>query len=114
MTTLQKWEEGSTWNFKNKRLLLEAEYHFLNGNDHMALKCYTASIDAAHVHRFYHEEGLAYEKTATFLLRKSNHDGALDCFRNAKRCYEAWGAHAIASRVERAMVMVSPLCSDFS
>jgi hypothetical protein len=112
MATLQKWEEGCTWNFRNKRLLLEAEYNFLKGDDQMTLNCYTASINAARAHRFYHEEGLAYEKAATFLLHKNNHDGALDCFMNAKKCYEAWGAHGIVGRVERAIAVLLPLCAD--
>lgn len=78
----------------------------------MTLNCYTASINAARAHRFYHEEGLAYEKAATYFLHKNNHDGALDCFMNAKKCYEAWGAHGIVGRVERAIAVLLPLCAD--
>eukprot|EP00804_Cyclotella_cryptica_P027830 CCRYP_009244-RA/>CCRYP_009244-RA protein AED:0.13 eAED:0.13 QI:0/0.87/0.66/1/0.25/0.22/9/246/899 len=112
MATLRKWEEGSTWNFRNKRLLLEAEFNFLRGNHEMTMCCYTASINAAHAHRFYHEEGLAYEKAATFLLHKHNHDGALECFMNAKKCYETWGAHAIVTRVDMAIAVLVPLCAQ--
>eukprot|EP00804_Cyclotella_cryptica_P016554 CCRYP_004743-RA/>CCRYP_004743-RA protein AED:0.15 eAED:0.15 QI:0/1/0.75/1/0.28/0.37/8/0/861 len=93
LATMEKWEEDSAWNFKNKRLLLEAEFNFLKGDHQMAMHCYTASIKEAHAHRFYHEEGLACEKAATFLLHENDHDGALHYFINAKKCYETWGAH---------------------
>ena len=76
LATLQKWEQGSAWNFRNKVLLLQAEHYFLKGEDQRTLNCYTASINAARAHRFYHKEGLAYEKATTFLLHKNNHDGA--------------------------------------
>ena len=31
---------------------------------------------------------------------------------NAKKCYEAWGAHGIVGRVERAIAVLLPLCAD--
>jgi hypothetical protein len=110
--TLEKWEEGSTWNFRNKRYLLEAEFNFLKGDLRMTTHCYRASIKAAHTHRFYHEEGLAYEKMATFLLHEKDYNGALDCFTNAKKCYEAWGARALVVRIEMAIEILLPLCKD--
>eukprot|EP00804_Cyclotella_cryptica_P017947 CCRYP_001294-RA/>CCRYP_001294-RA protein AED:0.11 eAED:0.11 QI:0/1/0.75/1/0.57/0.5/8/387/881 len=112
LATLEKWEEGSTWNFRNKRLLLEAEFNFLKGDHSMAMHCYSESIKAAHAHRFYHEEGLASEKAATFLLHENDHHRALDFFMNAKKCYEAWGAHALVDRLERAIAALLPLFTD--
>jgi len=108
--TLEKWEEGSSWNFRNKRLLLEAEFNFLKGDHQLAMQCYTLSIKVAHAHRFNHEEGLAYEKAATFLLHQNDHYGALDCFINAKKCYEIWGAQSIVARLEKAIAVLLPLC----
>lgn len=77
----------------------------------MTMQCYALSIKAAHTHKFYHEEGLAYEKAATFLLHKNDHGGALDCFLNAKKCYEIWGAHALVARINRAIAVLLPLCA---
>ncbi|KAL7484100.1 hypothetical protein ACHAW6_009743 [Cyclotella cf. meneghiniana] len=111
MATLEKWEEGSTWNFRNKRFLLEAEFNFLKGDHRMTMHCYTESIKAARAHRFYHEEGLAYEKAATYLLHVNDHNGALDFFMNAKKCYEAWGARTLVARTDMAIAVLLPLCS---
>ncbi|KAL7521042.1 hypothetical protein ACHAWX_005737, partial [Stephanocyclus meneghinianus] len=111
MASLEKWEEFSTWNFSNKRLLLAGELNFLKGDHPMTMQCYALSIKAAHTHKFYHEEGLAYEKAATFLLHKNDHGGALDCFLNAKKCYEIWGAHALVARLNRAIAVLLPLCA---
>jgi hypothetical protein len=111
ISSLQQWSLLSSWNFANKLYLLEAEYYFLKENEQKTMACYNASIKAASDHRFYHEEGLAHEKAATYLLHKSNHDAALEYFTNAKKCYEMWGAHALVSRVEKAIAILIPLCS---
>jgi len=109
--SLRKWVESSEWNFTNKLYLLEAEYYFLKEDDERAMACYTASIKAAREHLFVHEEGLAEEKIATYCLHKSKHDDAMGHFLNAKKCYEAWGAHALVQRVDKAIGILLPLAS---
>jgi len=109
--TLRKWVKSSDWNFSSKLYLLEAEFYFLREDDERALVCYHASIKAAHDHRFVHEEGLAEEKAATYFLYKSRHDDAMRHFMNAKKCYEVWGAHALAQRVDKAIAILLPLCT---
>ena len=99
--------KSSEWNFSNKLYLLEAEFYFLREDDERAMFCYHASIVAAREHRFVHEEGLAEEKTATYLLHKSRHDEAMGHFINAKKCYEVWGALKLVQRVEKAIAMLS-------
>jgi len=108
--SLRMWVKSSEWNFSNKLSLLEAEYYFLKEDDERAIVCYNASIKAAHEHRFIHEEGLAEEKLATYLLHKGRHDDALVHFINAKNCYDVWGAHALVHRVDKAIAILSPLC----
>mmetsp|Transcript_28890 Transcript_28890/g.52811 ORF Transcript_28890/g.52811 Transcript_28890/m.52811 type:complete len:90 (-) Transcript_28890:253-522(-) len=76
------------------------------------MACYNASIKSAREHRFVHEEGLAEEKTATYLLHKSKHDEAMEHFGNAKKCYKSWGAHTLVQRVGNAMAILSPLCAQ--
>jgi len=107
--SLRKWSKSSEWNFSNKLYLLEAEYYFLREDTERAIACYKASISAAQDHRFVHEEGLAEEKFATYLLHKNNHDDAMEHFLKSKRCYEVWGAHALARRVEKAIAILLPL-----
>jgi len=109
--SFRTWVPGSIWNFSNKLHLLEAEFYFLSEEDGRARACYQASIKAAREHRFIHEEGLAEEKLATYLLHKSQHDDALRHFINAKRCYDSWGACTLGRRVEKAIAILLPLCS---
>lgn len=75
------------------------------------MACYNASIWAAQEHRFIHEEGLAEEKFATYMLHKGRHDAALEHFMNAKRCYNVWGATILVERVNKAIAILLPLCT---
>lgn len=109
--TLRKWVKSSDWNFSNKLYLLEAEFYFLREDDERALVCYHASIKASKEHRFIHEQGLAEEKLGTYFLNQSRHDDAIIHFENAKKCYEVWGAHAVAQRVDKAIAMLLPFCA---
>lgn len=106
---MKKWTDGSSWNCANKLYLLQAEYFFLK-NDERAYACYRASITKAREHKFNHEEGLAHEKLATYLLYKNQHDEALQHFQNAKKCYATWGANVLVQRIEKAITILSPLC----
>ncbi|KAL7525328.1 hypothetical protein ACHAXR_000957 [Thalassiosira sp. AJA248-18] len=107
MHSMRKWASTcSKWNFTNKLHLLEAEYHFLKGDDKHAMKFYNASIESARDHRFVHEEGLAEEKLATFLLHQSKHYEAMSAFANAKKCYERWGAHILVRRMEKSIDVI--------
>jgi hypothetical protein len=110
--SFKAWVQSSNWNFSNKLYLLEAEYCFLKNDDEGAVASYTASIKAAHEHRFIHEEGLAEEKLATYLLHKGGHDDAMHHLVNAKRCYDVWGAHALVKRVQKAIAILMPLCKS--
>lgn len=114
MKTMKQWVASSGWNFMNKLKLLEAEYAFLKEDDKNAMADYNASIKAARDHKFLHEEGLAQEKAATYLLHKSRHDQSLGYFINAKKCYESWGAYALVERVDKAIAILMPLCTAAS
>lgn len=104
MHSMRKWASScSEWNFTNKLHLLEAEYHFLKGDEKHAMKFYNASIKSARDHRFVHEEGLAEEKLATYLLHQRKRYEAMSAFANAKKCYERWGAHILVRRMEKSI-----------
>jgi hypothetical protein len=106
--TMKHWAKTSSWNFENKLLLVEAEYYFHNGNREKAIECYLASAKAAKDHRFIHEQGLAYEKLATFLLHEGEKHNALGYFNMSKQCYDRWGAKALVYRIEQITTMLSP------
>jgi len=110
--TYKEWVKSSDWNFSNKLYLLQAEFYFLKEDNERALECYHASIKAAREHRFVHDEGLAEEKAGMYYLHKGRHSDAMSHFMNAKKCYEVWGAHAVAHRVNKAIAVLLPLCTD--
>ena len=90
---------------------VKAEYYYTKDDYDKAVASYTASIKAAQEHRFVHEEGLAEEKLATFLLSNCEHDEAMEHFLNAKKCYEIWGAHTLVDRIGDAIKILLPLCN---
>ena len=100
------WATNSPWNWSNKLYLLEAEHHFLEGDEVSALKKYEQSAEAARDHHFIHEEGLTFERTAQFHLHYGRNGEALVCFAEAKKCYKKWGALALVRYIER---MISDL-----
>jgi len=104
-------ERNSDWNFANKMHLLEAEYYFCIDNHENAVASYRQAIISAQEHRFCHEEGLAEEKLATYLMYCNQSDAALYHFTNAKKAYTKWGAKVLADRISKAMAILAPLCS---
>eukprot|EP00581_Thalassiosira_minuscula_P030314 CAMPEP_0183774870 /NCGR_PEP_ID=MMETSP0739-20130205/43020_1 /TAXON_ID=385413 /ORGANISM="Thalassiosira miniscula, Strain CCMP1093" /LENGTH=100 /DNA_ID=CAMNT_0026016309 /DNA_START=155 /DNA_END=454 /DNA_ORIENTATION=- len=98
----------SKMNFINKLYLLQAEEAFYRNDDSMTMYCYNASVMAAREHRFVNEEGLAEEKTASYLLNKKMHSEAMIHFINAKKCYETWGASALVQRMDKAIESLLP------
>jgi tetratricopeptide (TPR) repeat protein len=96
----EEWLAHSEWNFKNKQLLLEAEFHFSMKNSSVAATCYEASIEAARKHKFIHEEAFANELAGLFFLEEGQRQKALSYFKQSAECYRVWGAFAIARRVE--------------
>jgi tetratricopeptide (TPR) repeat protein len=97
---MEKWLAYSEWNFKNKQLLLEAEFHFSMNNHSMAATCYEASIKAAQAHKFRNEEAIANELAGHFFLEVGQREKSLSFFEQSIACYRTWGAFAIESRVE--------------
>eukprot|EP01082_Thalassiosira_pseudonana_P006090 g5506.t1 g5506 contig2:666682-670873(+) len=93
MTSFQMWsEQRSNWNWENKALLLQAEWHFSKGEHETAKEKYLASIDSARKHRFVHEEGLAMELLGICCAASGDVDGARWHTSKAFDCYESWGA----------------------
>jgi hypothetical protein len=90
----------STWNYENKRLLLQAELHYLDGRLEAAEKAYQASIKSARDHRFIHEEALAHELYGVFCVENGMGETGLMQLRIAMGKYEEWGARRKANEVQ--------------
>ena len=97
---MKKWSRHSDWNFKNKLRLIEAERHNALHNYDKATLCYRASIMSAQEHKFVHEEAIANELAAFVFLKRRDYLQSYSYLMQATECYEKWGAHAPAKRVE--------------
>ena len=85
-------------------------YSGLNKSD-CALLHYQNTINLSKKYRFIHEEGLAEETYATYLLHLHRNDDAYEHFNNACNCYKKWGAAVLVQRVEKVIGLLTPLCS---
>ena len=72
----------------------------------MSIQClqpgilYLKSIQSARDNKLMHEEALASELAGTYFHSKQQHEKSLSLFLHSIQCYEKWGAHAVARRVE--------------
>jgi len=95
MSLFQGLAKHSNWNWENKMLLLEAEWHFCKGDIAKAEGKYELAAESAKKHRFIHEEGLANDLFSAFYKSNGNVDKARRRVSDAKACYEKWGASAL-------------------
>ena len=100
MKKMKEWSLHSEWNYKNKLLLMEAEFHYTKQDYEHAATCYEASIQAAQSHKFIHEEAISHELAGMFFLERGLHLKSYSFFKQSIECYEKWGANAVARRVE--------------
>ena len=84
---------NSEWNFENKLRLLEAEQQSLRQHRHKAISSYDASIESARESGFVHEQGLACEKAAFYMIKMGKEVKAVEYFSQACECYKAWGSN---------------------
>jgi hypothetical protein len=88
-------------NFRNKELLLEAEYASLEGKQARAMTLYDDSILCASKEGLLHEQALACEKAAYSVLRdEQNLPSALTYFEKSREVYERWGALMKVERLD--------------
>ena len=87
-------------NFENRRLLLQAELHYLNGQLEAAEEAYQASAKSAREHKFFGEEACAYELYGVFCVENGMLEKGLTQLRIAVGKYEEWGARRKANEVQ--------------
>lgn len=100
VSSFQNWTKCCDWNFENKKLLLEAELHFLKGENAEAEGKYKASISSAYKHQFVNEEGLAMELAGKFYDAIGKKDESSTFLLGARACYARWGANALVPHLD--------------
>ena len=101
---MREWSRHSDWNFKNKLLLIEAEYYYTRKEFDKAAVCYEASIKSAQEHKFKPDEAIANELAGIFFFQRENYFQSCKFFLRSIQCYKTWGANAAARRVEDSIV----------
>ena len=107
IATMREKEDNCAHNFRNKRLLLEAEKLSHAGEIEEAEVAYHSAIEAARKARFVHEQGLACELAAAHYSRNGSEDGRRrNLLQQALECYKNWGCKP---RVEYITKMIAEL-----
>ena len=100
LAKMKCWSEHSLWNWENKMLLLQAESFYTNGDFDRAGPLYDSAIRSAREHKFVHEEAIASDLAGTYYYERGLREKSYSYLVHSVACYEKWGAHAVARRVE--------------
>jgi PAS domain S-box-containing protein len=89
---LREWAETYPPTFADKHVLVSAEIARLEGRPFEAMQLYEQAIQSARENGFVQNEALAHEVAARFYLARGFEAIALMYLRNARNCYDRWGA----------------------
>ena len=87
-------------NYEHKYTLLQALWHEDQGPHSTTAEYYQTAIAQAQVNNFIHEEALAREHFALFLLQNEQADYGLWMLQKAYQRYKKWGAAAKCNQLE--------------
>ena len=90
---LREWAENYPPTFADKLALVSAEIARIEKRDTDALRLYEEAIHSARENGFVQYEGLASELVARWHLAHRLETAGYAHLRNARNCYERWGAH---------------------
>jgi len=97
---LRLWAEINPSTFADKHALLMAEIARLEGRDADAIRLYEQAIQSARERGFVQNEGSAYEVAARYYSTRGVDRVAHAYLRNARNCYERWGALAKVKKLD--------------
>ncbi len=100
LASFRMWAQHSSWNFEHRLLLIEAEWHYAKGELESAEPKYKAAIESARSHRMVNEEGLWNELLSYFYDSNGNAEDSKEHLKEARSCYEKWGATALVDRID--------------
>jgi len=97
---LQMWAENCPENFENRAALVGAEIARIEGRELDAERLYEQAIRAARANGFVHNEALSCEVAAQFYAARGFETFADSYLRNARNCYNRWGAHGKVKQLD--------------
>ena len=92
-------EQGSSWNFKQKLKMLEAEESYCLGDFDDAKISYQDAISAARLHKHLLDEALAFELAAHFYFQIGDVSTSLKHYTKAHETYCKYGADGKADKL---------------
>ena len=98
---LQQWAQNCPENFENRAALVGAEIARLDGREFEAERLYEQAIQSARANGFVHNEALANEVAASFYAAHGLETNAQAHLRNARHCYQRWGADGKVRRLDQ-------------
>ncbi|HTW65156.1 MAG TPA: sigma 54-interacting transcriptional regulator [Bryobacteraceae bacterium] len=99
-------EKLDTWglhcpeNFSNRAALAGAEAARIDGRELDAERLYERAIGSARAADMVHNEALANELAGRFYLARGIETAGYAYLRNARNCYDRWGAHGKAKQLD--------------
>ncbi|MGA2113155.1 MAG: sigma 54-interacting transcriptional regulator [Bryobacteraceae bacterium] len=97
---LHEWAENYPPTFGDKHALVSAELARIEKRDADALRLYEAAIHSARENGFVQYEGLAHELAGQYYLGRGLETAGYAHLRNARNCYDRWGAHGKVKQLE--------------
>ena len=98
---LREWAENYPPTFADKHMLVSAEIARIERRDADALRLYEDAIHSAREHGFVQTEGLSHELAAQYCLAHGLETAGYAHLRNARNCYDRWGAHGKVRQLDR-------------
>jgi PAS domain S-box-containing protein len=97
---LEVWAEHCPENFADRARLVGAEIARIEGRELDAERLYEQAIRAARANGFVQNEATAYEVAAQFYAVRGFETIADAYLRNARTCYDRWGAHGKVKQLD--------------
>jgi PAS domain S-box-containing protein len=97
---LDAWASHCPQNFANRAALIGAEVARIDGRDVDVIRLYEQAIRSAREHGFVQNEAMAHELAARFYLARGLETAGYAHLRNARNCYDRWGAHGKVKQLD--------------
>ncbi|BDG01076.1 sensor histidine kinase [Anaeromyxobacter oryzae] len=97
----REWADNCAANFASKSALVSAEVARVTGDDLGAMRLYERAIQCARDSGFVQNEAIAYELASRFYRARGFVAFADSYLRDARACYQRWGADGKVRQLER-------------
>jgi PAS domain S-box-containing protein len=97
---LSHWAENHPPTFADKLALVSAEIARIENRDVDAMRQYEEAVTLARENGFVKNEGLAHELAAQYYLTRGIDTAGFAHLRNARNCYDRWGAHGKVKQLD--------------